>query len=63
VLAFCYTSILTLAVLTFSVGAVGEIIFHIHIRSSVTHCMRFDVLMMLSMWSMVSWDVILYFGR
>lgn len=63
VLAYCCTGILTLAILTFSVGAVGKIIFHIHIRSSVSHCMRFDVLMMLNMWIMVSWDVIVYFGR
>lgn len=63
VLAFCCTGILTLAILTFTVGEVGKIIFHIHIRNSVTHCMSFDVIMMLSMWIMVSWDVILYFSR
>jgi len=62
-LALCCTGILTLALLTFSVGGVGKIVFHVHIHSSVTHCMRFDVLMMLSMWIMVSRDVILYFGR
>ena len=59
VLAFCCTGILTLAVLTFSVVAVGKIIFHVHIRSSVTHCVRSGVLVMLRMWIMVSWDVIL----
>jgi hypothetical protein len=36
--AFCCTGILTLAILTFSVGAVGKIIFHVRIRGSVTHC-------------------------
>jgi len=62
VLAFCCTGILTMAILTFSVGGVGKIVFYVHIHSSVTHCMRFHVLMMLSMWIMVCWDVILYFG-
>lgn len=47
VLAFCCTGILTLVKLTFSVGVVGKIVFHVHIHSSVTHCMRLDVLMML----------------
>ena len=58
----CCTGNLTLAILTLSVGAVGKIIFHIHIHSKECYCVRFDVLIMLSIRIVVSWDVILYFG-